>query len=130
MKYTKLIVIGLLLLSLTIAGCNKLGPVDGSETIPEPQVEEITDKEACEQLGGRWELLDTEIDNEHLCNLPTQDAGAECDDSSHCDSYCQASGELSTDDRGVTGTCYEWQYTTTGCMKEVHDNVVQPEWCE
>lgn len=129
MKYTKLIVIGLLMLSLTFVGCNKLGPVDETETIPEPQVEETTDREACEQLNGKWQLPDT-IDPEGFCNLPTQDAGAECDDSSACDSYCQASQELETGKQGVTGTCYEWQYTTTGCMKEVHDNEVQPEWCE
>ena len=130
MKNITLIILSLLVLSITIVGCTKSGPVDVQEPISEPQVQEVSDKEACEQLGGRWELLDTEIEGEHLCNMPTQDAGAECDDSSACDSYCQASQELSTGENGVTGICYEWQYTTTGCMKEVHDNVVQPEWCE
>ncbi|MBN1168544.1 hypothetical protein JXA63_01500 [Candidatus Woesebacteria bacterium] len=93
-----------------------------SNTTSTPQ-----DKNSCEKLGGKWQLVDSP-ENRYFCNLSTADGGKSCTDSSQCESYCQASEEA---ERGISasGQCYQWQETVTGCMREINNGIVENEWC-
>lgn len=52
-----------------------------------------------------------------LPNLPTQDAGKSCTDSSECESFCQPEENL-TIENTMVGTCYGWkQWPNSGCVK-------------
>jgi len=90
-------------------------------------VEFIPEDKECEMSGGLWGLWGNAVDSAEQCNPTTTDQGAECTDSSQCQSYCQAkdgSGINSND----SGTCYGFEYAI--CMQEINNGTVQPEWCQ
>jgi hypothetical protein len=93
-------------------------------------IPENINKETCPKLGGQWFYHFVAPDSplaDGVCNLPTTDAGKECQDSNECESYCQAA-EGTESDSETTGTCYEFQRAS--CMQEVHNGVASGTWCE
>jgi hypothetical protein len=93
-------------------------------------IPENINPETCEKLQGKWFYHFVAPDDplaDGICNLPTTDAGKVCQDSSECESYCQAT-EGTEYDVETTGTCYEYQKAS--CMQEVLDGVASGMWCE
>ena len=84
-------------------------------------------QQQCQAIGGMWGLWSNAVDSAKQCNPPTIDQGAECTDSSQCQSYCQAKegSEININD---SGNCYGFEFAI--CMQEVNNGMVQPEWCQ
>ncbi len=90
-------------------------------------VETIPGKEQCEIAGGLWGIWGNQVSATASCNQSTSDVGMQCTDSSQCQSFCQANqGAEILSEEG--GTCYGYELAI--CMQEVHNGVVQPEWCQ
>ena len=84
-------------------------------------------QQQCQAIGGMWGLWSNAVDSAKQCNPPTTDQGAECTDSSQCQSFCQAKegSEINSND---SGNCYGFEFAI--CMQEVNNGMVQPEWCQ
>ena len=94
------------------------------ENVPEMIVES---ENTCENEGGLWGIWGNAIDSSPMCNPSTSDGGKECTDSSQCQSFCQANQGAEILSEGA-GMCYGYELAI--CMQEVHNGVVQPEWCQ
>jgi len=122
--------IPLLLIPIAVMDLNEQQPIrDRMEVIPEPRVIAVPPptQEPCEAMGGMWGLWSNAVNSAQQCNPPTIDKGAECTDSSQCQSYCQAK-ENSEIDSIDSGQCYGFEFAI--CMQEVNNGMVQPEWCQ
>ncbi len=80
----------------------------------------------CEARGGQMTSWSNISSKSSQCGLPTFDSGKSCEDSSQCESYCQAPEDAKPGDKAI-GRCYYFQITS--CMSEVNMRTVQPEWC-
>lgn len=79
------------------------------------------DKQSCENIGGKWGSVgDVSPNTPPYCNMPTNDAGKSCTDSSQCQSFCQAPTGTK---RGTpaTGACYGWE--KKDCAFSVEDGM-------
>jgi hypothetical protein len=90
-------------------------------------VESIPENKKCEMSGGLWGIWSNHSSEKDSCNPSTSDVGMECNDSSQCQSFCQAK-EGSKISNKETGTCYGHELAI--CMQEVANGIVQPEWCQ
>ena len=90
-------------------------------------VESIPENKKCEMSGGLWGIWSNHSSEKDSCNPSTSDVGMECNDSSQCQSFCQAK-EGSKISNKETGTCYGYELAI--CMQEVANGTVQPEWCQ
>ena len=120
----------LVLIPMTSTGGFDQQPTqDRMEVIPEPRVIAVPPptQEQCQAIGGMWGLWSNAVDSAEQCNPPTTDQGAECTESSQCQSYCQAKGRSEIDSND-SGNCYGFEFAL--CMQEVRNGVVQPEWCQ
>ena len=121
--------IPLMLIPLAVMDMDHQPVKDRMEVIPEPRVIAVPPptQEQCQAIGGMWGLWSNAVDSAEQCSPPTTDQGAECTDSSQCQSYCQAKegSEINSND---SGKCYGFEFAI--CMQEVNNGMVQPEWCQ
>jgi len=87
----------------------------------------VESQSTCEGAGGMWGIWGNAEFTPETCNAATSDAGAQCSDSSQCQSFCQAEEGTEIDSETV-GACYGYELAI--CMQEVRNGVAQAEWCQ
>ena len=110
------------------SGCISDDPT-GNDTTDNDTV----DKTECEEQGGVWDYVSPRP--EKMCNLPTSDGGAECNDSTACEGDCIA--DLSIEEQDIvsdggvvetSGKCTSWELIV-GCLTFVEDGTAEHIIC-
>lgn len=88
-----------------------------------------TDKISCESKGGKRDRFG--FAQVWLCNLPTDDTGKACTDSSQCQSGCITDNTNAEPGTSIVGKCYRWTVRLGTCLTYVEGGkVFGPPLCK